>query len=293
MKMPIPCSSQKIVWLMMTRELFQQKHELWLTILFGAFSVKDEAIFDTLYDFAMIEYRHLVWLGDALVEQKVAFDYDKGAIDFQAKDNFALFAIMIEALKAMKERYHDSTMFERFISDEAYFIEKLGFLLDDETNNAPITAFDKSRKMAGFELNQTQTDALTLFLFEESYKEYELILVYTYSNFYNDSKILGSIFSDLIYESHFHLKSFARMMCKMGILSVPRTLMKRIYRFDDLEQFLLDGIKEEEAAKEECLKLAGEVNHKELSAFFTFINEQENYHIALMQKALKYLEDKK
>ncbi len=277
----------------MQSNIFQKKHQLWLTVLFGAFSVKDEVIFDTLYDFAMIEYRHLVWLGDALVVEKVAFNYDKETIDFQAKDNFELFTIMIEALKEIQSHYHDNTMFKRFASDESYFIEKLGFLLEEEKNNAPITAFDKSRKMEGFELDQSQTDALTLFLFEESYKEYELILVYTYSNFYNDSKILGSIFSDLIYESHFHLKSFARMMSKMGLLSVPRTIMKQVYQFDDLAQFLVDGIKEEEAAKEECLKLASEVNHRELSAFFTFINYQENYHIALMEKALDYLERKK
>ncbi len=274
----------------MNSKLFQHKHELWLTILYGAFSVQDEKIFDILYDFAMIEYRHLVWLGDALVEEGVCFDYEKGEIDFQAEDNFALFSKLIKAIKLIEEEYHDSVMFNRFRSDEHYFIEKLTFLCEDKSNNAPIVAFDRSRKMEGFELDQAQTDALTLFLFEESYKEYELILVYTYSNFYNDSKILGSIFSDLIYESHFHLKSFARMMSKMGLLAVPRQIAKRIYQFDDLKQFLTDGIKEEEMAKEECLKLAAEVNHKELSAFFNFINYQENYHIALMQKALNYLE---
>jgi len=277
----------------MDSNLFQKKHELWLKILFGAFSLKDEVLYDTLYDFAMIEYRHLVWLGDELVIGKQAFDYDKNSIDFQAENNFELFSSLIESLEEIQNHYHDSTMFARFSSDETYFIEKLTLLLADEKNNAPITAFDKSRKMEGFELDQTQTDALTLFLFEESYKEYELILVYTYSNFYNDSKLLGSLFSDLIHESHFHLKSFARMMSKMGLLSVPRTIMKRVYQFDDLEQFLIDGIKEEEAAKVECLKLAAEINHKELSAFFTFINYQENYHIELMEKALVYLKENK
>lgn len=281
------------MWCLMDSNLFQKKHELWLKILFGAFSLKDEVLYDTLYDFAMIEYRHLVWLGDELVIGKQAFDYDKNSIDFQAENNFELFSSLIESLEEIQNHYHDSTMFARFSSDETYFIEKLTLLLADEKNNAPITAFDKSRKMEGFELDQTQTDALTLFLFEESYKEYELILVYTYSNFYNDSKLLGSLFSDLIHESHFHLKSFARMMSKMGLLSVPRTIMKRVYQFDDLEQFLIDGIKEEEAAKVECLKLAAEINHKELSAFFTFINYQENYHIELMEKALVYLKENK
>jgi len=264
-----------------------------LKVLFGAFSIKDEALFELVYDFAMIEYRHLVWLGDDLVTQNIAFDYDKEAIDFQAKDNFTLFNALIVSLKEIQSDYHDNTMFARFTSDEMYFIEKLGFLLEDKTNNAPITAFDKSRQMDGYTLGQAQTDSLTVFLFEESYKEYELILVYTYCNFYNDSKLLGSIFSDLIYESHFHLKSFARMMSQMGLLSVPRTIMKQVYQFDDLKQFLLDGIKEEEAAKEECLKLAAAVNNKELSAFFNFINFQENYHIALMEKALVHLEGEK
>jgi len=169
----------------MDSNLFQKKHELWLKILFGAFSLKDEVLYDALYDFAMIEYRHLVWLGDELVIGKQAFDYDKNSIDFQAENNFELFSSLIESLEEIQNHYHDSTMFARFSSDETYFIEKLTLLLADEKNNAPITAFDKSRKMEGFELDQTQTDALTLFLFEESYKEYELILVYTYSNFYN------------------------------------------------------------------------------------------------------------
>jgi len=278
----------------MQSKLFRKKHELWLKLLFGAFSVKSEVLFNLLYDFAMIEYRHLVWLGDSLVEEGVSFDFDKDEIAFQAKNNFELFSIMIEALEEMAVAYPQSgadTMIARFMSDEHYFIEKLRFLLSDEKNNAPITAFDKQREMDGYTLNQSQTDALTLFLFEESYKEYELILIYTYSRFYSDSKVLASIFSDLIDESHFHLKSFARMMSQLGLLSIPRTLMQRLYLFDDLSTFLQEGIKEEEMAKEECLKLAAAVEHEELAAFFNFINFQENYHIALMQKALVYLEE--
>jgi len=176
---------------------------------------------------------------------------------------------------------------------QSYFIKKLELLLEDDKNNESITAFDKSRKLDDVELNDKQLNALILFLFEESYKEYELILVYTYSNFYTDSKILSSIFFDLIYESHFHLKSFARMMSKMGILALPRVVPKRVYQFDDLEEFLVDGIKEEEGAKELCVKLANDIDNEVLSPFFTFINNQESYHIELMQKALRYIKDKR
>ena len=276
---------------MKRNRLFQQKHELWLAILFGSFSVPDEEIADILYDFAMIEYRHLTWLGGRLAEAGEAFDYEKGEIDYEAEETHALFAKLIRQIEAIADAYPDreDVMYARFLSDERWFVQKLTALLNDPATQMRISAFDKDRRLPGYELDRTQTDALTLFLFEESYKEYELILVYTYANFFTDSKLLSGIFTDLIYESHFHLKSFARMMAKMGILSMPRTVMERIYKFDDLEQFLVDGIKEEEGAKEECVKLARMVDHPELSNFFLFINNQENYHIALMRRALDWL----
>jgi rubrerythrin len=279
---------------MSKNKLFQQKHELWLAVLFGSFSISNEEIADILYDFAMIEYRHLNWLGGALADGDEDFDYEKGEIDYKAEDTHTLFRKLISQFEKIKTLYpdHEDEMFARFISDEDYFIQKLDLLLR-ESENAAITAFDKNRKLKFYQLDQTQTDALTLFLFEESYKEYELILVYTYANFFTDSKLLSNIFIDLIYESHFHLKSFARMMANMGILSIPRTIMERVYKFDDLEQFLIDGIKEEEGAKEECIRLAEMVNHEALSKFFFFINNQENYHIALMQKALAHLKEQK
>jgi rubrerythrin len=105
-------------------------------------------------------------------------------------------------------------------------------------------------------------------------------------DFYTDDKELSDIFKDLIDESFYHLKSFARMMSKMGILSVPRAIMEKIYRFEDLEKFLIDGIEEEEKAKIECKKLSEAVSNEELSRFFDFINYQENYHIELMKKLL-------
>ena len=275
----------------MKSNLFQKKHELWLRMLFGAFSVQDEKIYELLYDFAMIEYRHLLWLGSDLKERGIEFDFNREQFNIEFENNFELFTSLIKELKSIGDDYEKSVMFERFLNDESYFIKKLELLLEDDKNNESITAFDKSRKLEDIELNDKQLNALILFLFEESYKEYELILVYTYSNFYTDSKILSSIFFDLIYESHFHLKSFARMMSKMGILALPRVVPKRVYQFDDLEEFLIDGIKEEEGAKELCVKLANDIDNEVLSPFFTFINNQESYHIELMQKALRYIKD--
>jgi rubrerythrin len=101
---------------------------------------------------------------------------------------------------------------------------------------------------------------------------------------------MNRIFQILVDESFFHLKRFGEMGAKMGILAVPRMVMKELYQVEDVVQFLHDGIEEELAAKEECKKLSDAVGEDspELSKFFDFINHQENYHIALMKDALKY-----
>ena len=269
------------------KELFRKKHELFLSILFGAFSLKDEKLYEIFYDFALIEYRHLSWFGGYIRESGGEFDYDikRDDVKFMAKDNFKLFRNLKDMIESFS--YPEGEMFDRFKSDEKFFVKKIDYLLKDEKNNAPIEAYNKSRVLEGYELNETSKNALIQFLFEETYKEYELIMVYTYSNIHTDSKVLSSIFVDLIYESIFHLKSFARMLSKMGLLYLPRQIMKEVYQFDDLGQFLLDGIKEEEAAKEECVKLSNAVENEDLSNFFNFINNQESYHIELMKKALK------
>jgi len=276
----------------MDKNIFQRKHELFLTMLFGAFSIKDEKLFDIFYDFAMIEYRHLNWLGERLILNSVEidFDYEKDNIKFVASNNFELFLnikSMIEEIFFLYKK--QDPMFERFFSDEKFFIKKIDFLLENKKNNQPIFAFDRRKQLDDFELDQESLSALIQFLFEETYKEYELVMVYTYSNFFTDSKVLSNIFIDLIYESMFHLKSFARMLSKMGLLYLPRQIMQDVYKFNDLKQFLLDGIEEEKMAKEECIKLAQAVKNEELSSFFDFINSQENYHIELMQKAVKEL----
>ncbi len=275
----------------MRSELFVKKHVLWLKILFGAFAIKDEKLYDLFYDFSMIEYRHLLWMGSSLVESGKEFDFNREQIDIKNKSNFELFRSIKSAILDIKDSYPSGdVMYERFLNDEEYFIQKIDLLLQDSLNDGDIEAFNRSKKLDDIELDDNQLEALVLFLFEESYKEYELILVYTYSNLFTNSKLLSNIFLDLIYESHFHLKSFVRIMSKMGLLALPRVVAKRVYQFDDLKTFLIDGIKEEEGAKELCIKLAADINNEQLSPFFTFINNQESYHIELMKKALDSLE---
>jgi rubrerythrin len=269
-------------------KIYQAKHELWLKVLFSSFAIKNETIKRTIYEFAQIEFRHLKWLGNVLKQKNIEYNYEKYAIDIEKETNFEYFEYLISEIKLCVKSYDPSeAIFARMTSDEFYFIRVLESYLEDEKNNGEITAFDKSRTYEDKDLDCESRDALTIFLFEESYKEYELILLYSYFQNYTGDILQYNIYQDMIDESQFHLKSFGEMMAKMGILAIPRTVIEPLYKDKDIKQFLMDGIEEEENAKAECAKLAEAVKDEEISKFLTFIMFQENYHIHLMEKAIK------
>jgi len=270
------------------KNIFQKKHELWLQILFGAFALPKGEIFDTLYDFSLIEFRHLKWLAKEIIKNKDDIDFDRENVDIKALSLHELLDKLIDSLLAVEIYYKDSELFNRIKNDEKFMLEKLRSFKKSE--DFEITAFNKSMKYPGKDLDKTSIDALTLFLFEETYKEYELILVYLYSALHTDNVKLYSIYEDLIYESMYHLKNFGVMQSKMGLLSLPRVVMEEVYKFEDLKKFLLDGIEEEKGAKEQCRALAAAVKDEELSSFFEFINNQEDYHIKLMEEALQIID---
>ncbi|MBL6970187.1 MAG: iron-binding protein [Campylobacterales bacterium] len=272
--------------------IYKVKHELWLKVLFASFAIKDDKIKSEIYEFSQIQFRHLKWLSNGCKDQNVKYDYNRLEIDCKQNSNFDYFSYIINEIKISMRQYDQSVLFARIISDEFYMIQRLELLLDKASNDGEITAFNKERIYENKKLDKTSTDAFTIFLFEETYKEYELILVYSYMQNYTEDITLYNVYQDLIDESLYHLKCFGNMLSKMGILSVPRIVIESIYQRDDIEKFLVDGIAEEEAAKEECIKLSQAVKDEELSKFFEYINYQENYHIELMQKAIKALKEK-
>ncbi len=267
-------------------KLYQVKHELWLDILFASFAVENREIKERLYDFSMIAFRHMKWLGESLLEKGDDYNYDRSKMLHKRQCNFEIFQYLIREIKAAQEVYEPGVLTARIITDENYLIQYLASLLENSGNDAEIKAFDMHRTMPAKNFDALQTDALTIFLFEESYKEYELILVYAYMQARTGDLLHFNVFQDLIDESHFHLKSFGNMMAQMGILALPRELHEMTYRVTDIEKFIINGIQEEENAKEECRALAEAINDTELSQFFDFINYQENYHIELMKKLL-------
>jgi len=271
-------------------KIYKTKHTLWLKILFSSFAIKNEKIKTQLYNFSNIAFRHLKWLSNNLKENNISYNYDKYVINLPTKNNFDIFEYLISEIKiSMKEYNPNDILFSRILSDEFYFISTLELLLKDTANNDEVTAFNRKREYEDKNLDNLSRDALTLFLFEESYKEYELILLYGYFQNYTKDILQYNIYQDMIDESQFHLKSFGEMMAKMGILAIPRTLMPTLYQNKDIKQFLIDGIDEEIKAKEECKELANAINDDEISSFLTFVMYQENYHIELMKKAIKRL----
>jgi hypothetical protein len=267
-------------------KLFQQKHELWLKITFASFAINNEEIKSRLYEFSLIAFRHMKWLSEDILERGDDYNYDRDMMLYKKNVVFEIINTLIDEVKETQSNYPQSVLGQRMKTDDDYLLEYLSQVLDNDDNNDEITAFNMQRKWPNKNLAQDQIDALTLFLFEESYKEYELILIYAYMQARTNNLKEFDVFQDLIDESHFHLKSFGNMMAKLGILALPRQLHEMTYKIDNLEQFIKDGIKEEEAAKEMCRELSEAVKDEELSKFFDFINYQESYHIELMQKLL-------
>ena len=268
----------------MKNKTYQKKHELWLHILFASFAINNEEIKSHLYDFSQIAFRHMKWLGTEILAKGNDYNYDRELTLFKKEDSFEILNALLIEIKNFQDFYPNNVLGQRIKTDDNYLIEYISQLLTQEKNNEAVTAFNMSRKYE--DVDQTQIDALTLFLFAESYKEYELILIYAYMQARTNDVLHFNIFQDLIDESHFHLKSFGNMMAKLGILALPRELHEITYIVKDLDKFVIDGIAEEEAAKELCKELSDSITDEKLSKFFDFINFQENYHIELMKKLL-------
>jgi len=266
-------------------------HEAWLATLMAGFMSKTENK-QVLFDFSDILFRHFTWLENELIELDEPYNYDRDAIPIKVEKLSDLLHDIEKRLSEIDLQLlssPDKNLDERISTDIAYMRDVLQHMKDED-----ITAFSMERKFPDIVLTEEATDALTLFLFEETYKEYELIMIYNYLKAHSSDAYLNRIFQILIDESFFHLKSFGDMGAKMGLLAVPRLVMKEMYQVEDVVQFLKDGINEELAAKEECKKLSEAVSKDspELEKFFDFINHQENYHISLMKDALKHFEKK-
>ncbi len=265
-------------------------HEAWLSTLAAGFMSQTQSK-QKLFDFSDILFRHFCWIEGVMIEEGESYNYDRDPIPIKVDKLSIILQNIIHRLNQIDLQIIglSHTLGSRISSDIHYIREVLAHLPDEK-----VEAFEMQRKLPSVHLSDEATDALTIFLFEESYKEYELILIYNYLKAHSDDDVLSKTFQILIEESFFHLKQFGDMMAQMGILGIPRLVPHEVYQVADLEAFLIAGIDEEKAAKEECRKLSQAVasNSPQLAKFFDFINNQEDYHIELMKKALKYYKAK-
>ena len=274
------------------KQLLVKTHEAWLATIMASFMTQDVETKRTLDDFSDILFRHFTWIEQKLVDANIEYDYNRDNVPIKVDNLSVLTNNIIERLNAMElmlVNVENEALRFRMQTDWKYIKYKLANIADEK-----ISAFSGERKYKDLNLTKEATDALTLFLFEESYKEYELIMIYNYLKVHSNDDFLNKTFQILIDESFFHLKSFGQMMADMGILAVPRVIHESIYKIEDLKEFLKDGIDEELAAKEQCKELSEAVvkEAQSLAEFFDFINYQENYHITLMKDALEYFESK-
>jgi len=273
------------------KTLLIKTHEVWLEMLMAGFMSRTQSK-QTLFEFSDILFRHFTWIEHAMIEADEPYDYDRAMIPIKVarlQDMLKTIVSHLIEIDLQLVGLEDKALASRIGTDLHYMQQVL-----HEMNDEVVTAFNMERQFPDATLSEEARDALTLFLFDESYKEYELIMIYNYLKAHSNDAYLNRIFQILIDESFFHLRSFGEMMAKMGILAVPRVVMKELYEVEDVVAFLKAGIDEELAAKEECKRLSDAVGRdsKMLSAFFDFINHQENYHIDLMKDALAYYQKK-
>jgi len=270
----------------MNQNNFTLLHVTWLATLFSSFALPQSELKSQLYDFSEILHRHLRWIENAMLKEKIQPSYERPNLNFKYESVGEMVSTCKSMLEGVRKQYkNDDELSKRIDADLEYII----FVLSSHTKETtPLHTFNRALQLNdGTELSPETIMTLVTFLFDESYKEYELIIIYSYAQTQIDNQRIHEIFQILIDESKFHLKSFAQIMAELGILTIPRFITSEIYEINSLEQFLLDGIDEEEAAKEECRAIAQSIGHKPLRNFFNFINTQESYHIALMQEALE------
>ena len=274
-------------------KLIKFQHESFIKFIYASVMVKEADVRHKLEDIAMFKYRHLVWTMQDAVIEGVKFDMDfdeKEIAKIKQKREEDLLEVLIDDLDNNIALYEgvDNPTVNRLRSDDTYFIEELR-RLDVE---GEITAFNENKELPGVELEDNVKAALVFFLMEETFKEYELITIYSYLKVHSDIAIANSAFTDLAYDSIYHLKRFAELASKMGVLTLPRPIPHEKYENIGIVEFLKENIEEELDAEKQCLILAEKIGNKELSNFLLFISRQELYHGELLKRALEAISKK-
>ena len=269
-------------------KFIQKTHESFIKFIYSTAMFQEKDTIEKLNDIALFKYRHLIWLMEDAVSKNVNFNMDfeyEEIRKLKVEEESDLLEVLKEDLEKNIALYEgiDNPTLNRLRNDDSFFIKELQ-KLDAE---GEIKAFKEHKTLPEIELNEAQKAALTFFLMEETFKEYELITIYSYLKVHSNIAIANSAFTDLAYDSIYHLKRFASLAGKMGVLTLPRPIPHEKYENIGIIEFLKENIEEEMDAEKQCLILAEKIGNEELSEFLLFISRQELYHAELLKRALE------
>jgi rubrerythrin len=270
------------------QKLVRFTHESFIKFIYASVMVKELDAKKLFEDIAIFKYRHMLWAMTDAKNEGVNFnmDFNTNEIRKIQKENSA--ELLEELINDLEENlrfyceYSTSTI-ERLKNDDEYFLNQIK-KLDLESE---ITAFNEKKELPGIELDENAKAALVFFLMEETFKEYELITIYSYLKIHSTNEIANSAFTDLAYDSIYHLRRFAELAAQMGVLTLPRPIPHEKYENIGIVEFLKENIEEEQDAEKQCLILAEKIGNEELKNFLLFISRQEVYHAELLERALK------
>ncbi len=268
-------------------KIIKKEHESFIKFIYASIMVKEADVKHKLNDIALFKYRHMIWAMQDAVKEGVKFNMDfdyEEILKIKVNTEDELIEVLKEDLNQNIALYEgvDNPTINRFRSDDKFFLEEMNFF-DVE---GEITAFNENKTLKGIDLDETSKSALVFFLMEETFKEYELITIYSFLKVHSNIAIANSAFTDLAYDSIYHLKRFASLAAEMGILTLPRQIPHDKYENIGIVEFLKENIEEELDAEKQCLILAEKIGDKYLKDFLLFISRQEVYHGELLQRAL-------
>jgi rubrerythrin len=269
------------------QKLIRYQHESFIKFIYASVMVKEASAKQKLNDIAMFKFRHMLWVMQDAANKNIKFDMDfneEEIMKLKVETEEALLELLIDDLDQNIAEYEgiDTPTIERLRSDDKYFIKELRQLDMEGT----ISAFNENRTLPGIDLDEASKAALVFFLMEETFKEYELITIYSYLKVHTDIAVADSAFVDLAYDSIYHLRRFAELASKMGVLTLPRIIPHEKYQNIGIIEFLKENIEEELDAEKQCLILAEKIGNEDLSEFLLFISRQEVYHGELLKRAL-------
>jgi rubrerythrin len=276
----------------MFREQVIRQQTSFLKFLYSSLILQEapevRRILESIADF---KYRHTAWAMEEGKRRGEEFDASFNQEEINRLRELKSYQEVLDYLKEDLEGNlasytgEDPTIL-RFKNDDTYFLSQIKGLKGEGV----VTAFDDHQTLPEVELSEENRKALVFFLLEETFKEYELITIYTFYKTFSTNATANSAFTDLAYDSIYHLKRFGELAAQMGVLPLPRVVPVEKFRRENLLQFLKENIEEEKDAEKNCLILAEKIGNPQLKEFLLFISRQELYHAELLQRALDSLQ---